>query len=122
MNINEQIAALRKKKGLTQEDLAKALGVTNQAVSKWESGQNCPDIGLLPHIADIFGVTIDELMGRMPLPERRPAEIGKARARYMDILHQVQSMHFFLLSRYMKGVPDCAGNEAADRVRKGRWG
>lgn len=63
IKIHEQIAFLRKQKGLTQEDLAGALGVTNQAVSKWESAQCCPDITLLPDIANIFGVSIDELMG-----------------------------------------------------------
>ena len=63
MKINEQIAFLRKQRGLTQEALANALGVTNQAVSKWESAQCCPDICLLPRIADCFGVSIDELMG-----------------------------------------------------------
>lgn len=63
MKINEQIAALRKKKGITQESLAQVLGVTNQSVSKWESGQCCPDIQLLPAIAKYFEVTIDELMG-----------------------------------------------------------
>ena len=63
MKINEQIAALRKKKGVTQENLAQVLGVTNQSVSKWESGQCCPDIQLLPAIAKYFEVSIDELMG-----------------------------------------------------------
>lgn len=61
--INKQIALLRKRKGLTQEELAKALGVTNQAVSKWESAQCCPDIQLLPAIAALFDVTIDQLIG-----------------------------------------------------------
>jgi len=64
MKLNEQIAYLRKQKGMTQEELAGRLGVTNQSVSKWESAQCCPDIGLLPEIADIFGVSIDALMGR----------------------------------------------------------
>jgi len=64
MKLNEQIAYLRKQKGMTQEELAGRLGVTNQSVSKWESAQCCPDIGLLPAIADIFGVSIDTLMGR----------------------------------------------------------
>lgn len=63
IKINEQIAFLRKQKGLTQEELAKTLGVTNQAVSKWESAQCCPDIQLLPGLAKIFDVSIDELIG-----------------------------------------------------------
>lgn len=63
IKINEQIAFLRKQKGLTQEELANALGVTNQAVSKWESAQCCPDLQLLPDIAKMFDVSIDELIG-----------------------------------------------------------
>ena len=63
IKIHEQIAFLRKQKGLTQEELAKTLGVTNQAVSKWESGQCCPDIQLLPDLAKLFEVTVDELLG-----------------------------------------------------------
>ena len=66
MKINEQIIFLRKQKGMTQEEVACALGVTNQAVSKWESAQCCPDIQLLPAIAELFEVTIDELMGHKP--------------------------------------------------------
>lgn len=63
MNIKEQIAFLRKQKGITQEELAKTLGVTNQAVSKWDSGQNYPDIQLLPDMAKLFEVSVDELLG-----------------------------------------------------------
>lgn len=63
IKIHEQIAFLRKQKGLTQEQLAVSLGVTNQAVSKWESGQCCPDIQLLPAIASLFEVSVDELLG-----------------------------------------------------------
>lgn len=63
LKINEQIAFLRKQKGMTQEELAQALGVSNQAVSKWESAQCCPDLQLLPEIARLFSVSIDELMG-----------------------------------------------------------
>lgn len=66
LKLNDQISFLRKQKGITQEELAQALGVTNQSVSKWESGSCCPDIGLLPEIALFFGVSIDELLGYKP--------------------------------------------------------
>ena len=62
--LGTQIAFYRKDLGLTQEALAEQLGVSSQAVSKWESGQNCPDIQLLPQLADLFGVTLDALFGR----------------------------------------------------------
>lgn len=61
--LNKNISALRKKKGITQEELAERLGVTAQAVSKWENEISCPDIQLLPKIAELFDVSIDELMG-----------------------------------------------------------
>lgn len=64
MNLGTVIVENRKKLGLTQEGLAQKLGVTNQAVSKWESDQSCPDIALLPLLADLFGITLDELFGR----------------------------------------------------------
>jgi len=60
----QRIAALRKAKNMTQEGLAQKLGVTNQAVSKWESDQCCPDIMQLPGLADIFEISMDELFGR----------------------------------------------------------
>ena len=56
MNIGKNIASLRKKSGMTQEELAARLNVSAQAVSKWENESSCPDISLLPDIADIFGV------------------------------------------------------------------
>lgn len=66
MTLGNTIAHYRKQKGLTQEALAQQLEVTNQAVSKWESDQCCPDILLLPRIADIFEISIDALFGREP--------------------------------------------------------
>lgn len=71
MVIGKNISALRKQKGLTQEGLASELGVSFQAVSKWETGQSCPDIGLLPLIADLFSIHIDELFGRAVTIEPR---------------------------------------------------
>lgn len=60
-HVGENIAALRRATGLTQELLADRLGVTSQAVSKWERQLSCPDVSLLPAMAETFGVTIDEL-------------------------------------------------------------
>lgn len=61
MEIGNQIKALRTQRGITQEDLACELGVSAQAVSKWERDAATPDIQLLPAISAYFGVTIDEL-------------------------------------------------------------
>ena len=78
MTIGKRIALLRKEKGLTQEELATHMGVSPQAVSKWENDQTCPDISALPKLARLFGVTVDELLeGRETLPAARvlpPAE------------------------------------------------
>ncbi len=73
-NLGSVISDLRKKNNLTQEDFASALGVTAQAVSKWENNVSCPDIMLLPKIAEILGVSIDELMGVKPIEEKKAEE------------------------------------------------
>lgn len=63
MTIGEKIAALRKQNNLTQEQLADKLGITAQAVSKWENSITSPDISLLKIIAQLFNITTDELLG-----------------------------------------------------------
>ena len=60
----QRISQLRRENGMTQETLAQRLGISNQAVSKWESDQCCPDIMQLPQLADLFGITLDALFGR----------------------------------------------------------
>ena len=74
MNFGQIIMKYRRELGLTQEALAQRLGVTNQAVSKWESDQSCPDVALLPVLADLFGITIDQLFGREPKTVDFPAQ------------------------------------------------
>ena len=72
MTIGKRIAFLRKEKGLTQEELAQHMGISPQAVSKWENDQTCPDISALPKLARLFGVTVDELLeGKEALPAVR---------------------------------------------------
>ncbi len=56
------ITELRKEKGMTQAQLAEQMGVTDKAVSKWERDLSCPDISSVPKLAEILGVTVDQLM------------------------------------------------------------
>ncbi|MBQ3099601.1 MAG: helix-turn-helix transcriptional regulator [Clostridia bacterium] len=63
MSISENIAKYRKAKGYTQEKLGELLGVTNQAVSKWELGVSMPDVMLLPKITEALGITFNDLYG-----------------------------------------------------------
>ena len=62
MTLGKRIALLRRQKELIQEELAQSLGVSPQAVSKWENDQTCPDISLLPALAKLLGVSVDELL------------------------------------------------------------
>lgn len=61
-SIGQFIAALRKANGMTQQDVADRLNVSNKAVSRWERDECAPDISLIPSIAEMFGVTCDELL------------------------------------------------------------
>lgn len=63
MTIGTNIYTLRKEKKITQAQLAEKLGVSEQAISKWENNQCAPDVSLFPIIADYFGVSIDRLFG-----------------------------------------------------------
>ena len=56
------LAALRKANGYTQKELAEKINVSDKAVSRWERDESAPDISLLPVLAEIFGVTTDELL------------------------------------------------------------
>jgi transcriptional regulator with XRE-family HTH domain len=60
--IGKRISEYRKKKNLKQDELAEMLGVSPQAVSKWENDLSCPDISLLPELSKILGISIDELV------------------------------------------------------------
>ena len=73
--LGKRISANRKRLGLTQDQLAEQLGVTAQAVSKWENDQSCPDIATLPRLAEIFGITTDELLGRESAQKIHEAEV-----------------------------------------------
>lgn len=134
MNIGEQIFFLRKNKGITQEQLATKLGVSNQAVSKWESGQCYPDIQLLPEISEYFNVSIDELMG---VPDNnndddilitiknniQNSDSGTEMAQIMKI---VKALHAIVLVMESKkensGYPEFELDSTIDHAIQNEWG
>ena len=75
--LGNMIAELRKQHGMTQLELAEKMGVTDKAVSKWERDLSCPDINSLPHLAEILGVSVEELMQskKEAVPNGKVAEI-----------------------------------------------
>lgn len=134
IKISEQIAFLRKQNGLTQEELANALGVTNQAVSKWESAQNCPDIQLLPTIAELFHVSIDELFGYAPAAasvncistlRNKIDSLSKTDA-YAFTFRMAAALHTILFSREMtagsNADPGWNTDDAIKHAGNAEWG
>lgn len=73
--MGEIISTLRKEKGMTQKELAAKLNITDKAVSKWERDVACPDVNTLPKLAEILGVSLDELMNTKSKPTQKT---GKA--------------------------------------------
>lgn len=71
-----RIAAARKAKGLTQQQLADQLGVTNKAVSKWETNDGCPDIKTIPALCQALELSADELLTGAPAPVPPPSPSG----------------------------------------------
>ena len=80
LTLGKRIALLRRQKEWKQDDLAQVMGVSPQAISKWENDQSCPDIGLLPQLAKALGTTVDELLSgeKEPKVQLVPEEQRKA--------------------------------------------
>ena len=82
------IAELRKQHGMTQLELAEKMGVTDKAVSKWERDLSCPDINSIPNLAEILGVSVEELM---QVKKEAEAPVSKV-AEIMDIAPKAVAM------------------------------
>lgn len=116
MEIGKMIAALRKERGMTQEQLGKALGVSAQAVSKWEKG-GAPDVQLLPSIADRLGVTVDTLFGRADEPA---LDMRAALLRWLSAFPQqkrIDELFRLLCCTFMSPMEDAMIGEFMDLYR-----
>ena len=84
IKIGTFLKTLRKEKNLTQEQLAEKLGVSNRTVSRWETGTNMPDISLLLEIAELYGVTIPELIDGERKSENMNEEVKEVVSKMSD--------------------------------------
>ena len=75
--LSENIKSLRKQKGYSQEQLADKLNVVRQTVSKWEKGYSVPDADMLEELADIFEVSVGDLLGKEIMTEEETTDIGE---------------------------------------------
>ena len=91
-SIGEFIAALRKANGMTQKQLAEILNVSDKAVSRWERDESAPDISLIPVIADVFGVTCDEILRGEK--HTSSTEISKPSQKQIDYLLNKTKINF----------------------------
>lgn len=115
MTIGEKIAVLRSLQKMSQENLAERLDVSRQSVSKWESGKNAPDLAILLKLADLFGITTDELLrDELPLaqtgiePLFRPKESCNERLKYFgtdgfrgEANEVLTALHAFKIGRFL---------------------
>ena len=105
--MGEFLAALRKSKGYTQQEVADTLGVSNKTVSSWETGASCPDISMLPVLAELYGVTCDELIrGKQLSGEEQPSPAGRKKA--MEHLLQRQKTNLFTVCWIAGGLAGIA--------------
>lgn len=82
MTLAEKILSLRTEKGMSQDDLAEQLEVSRQSVSKWETGQSIPDLNKIIRLADLFGVSVDELVREEERPQ--PSEPPQPQVIYVE--------------------------------------
>ena len=119
---------LRKKYDLTQEEVANKLSVSSQAVSKWENDISMPDISLLIEIAELFNITVDELLGKEIKSPILLEEPSKKDIKSLTLKIKVLSgdgdkininLPFALIKAYMgsgKTIPTIDGNQALNNI------
>ena len=105
MKLSEKILSLRTARGLSQGDLAEKLEVSRQSVSKWETGQSVPDLDKIIKIADLFGVTVDELVREEANPKGQEQSRPEPQVFYME----KQAQTGLALVQIMGIIVECFG-------------
>ena len=106
--VGKKIASLRKAKSYTQEKLAGMIGVSPQAISKWESDTTMPDIMLLPVIADVFDITIDELFGKGLQKSERTISFDEVTDEAYVALLESMARSWIRIDKSIGSVSQCA--------------
>lgn len=105
MNFSEKLLELRKDKNMSQEKLAASLNLTRQAISKWESGQNFPDIENLILLSELFNVTVDELVKDEKTIEHKDSKTTVVdNGKYIAVGMAVGMALSFVTGNYMLGL------------------
>ena len=138
--IGEHIAYYRKKAGMTQEQLSEKMGVTAQAVSKWENGLTCPDLDSVARLSEILGVSVEQLIhGDSALPSVKVVETPQVGRRVLCIQVQTKTPQPFnvtvrfpvelILKAYEMGCLEslvgdeaCFVEQAIEMIRQGTVG
>ncbi|MBQ8580446.1 MAG: helix-turn-helix domain-containing protein [Oscillospiraceae bacterium] len=108
MTLGKRIIHHRKRLSLTQDQLAEKLGVTAQAVSKWENDQSCPDITMLPRLAEIFGISVDALLGVENVPVHEAEVVQESEENNTNSIHVNNGKWEFRWDAGRRGALGCA--------------
>ena len=120
MQIGLRLSNCRQNKNMTQEELAARLGITPQAVSKWERGMSLPDISMLADLAGILEVSADWLLGLCEEPEPKMAETNPAGVFAPDFIQKTQSEISKRLRGSLAPIELVFGMGAGARISGGR--
>lgn len=115
MTLSEKITALRTGRKLSQGDVAERLDVSRQSVSKWETGQSVPELDKIVRLADLFGVSVDELVRDGDAPQPQPQPQPEAEKRIVSVrpwLSKIQIAGAVLL---VLGLLNAAWGAVTDR-------
>ena len=131
MEFHEKLQELRKRKGLTQEELAAYLYVSRAAVSKWESGRGDPNIDSLKAIAKFFGVTVDELLSSHEVLSIAEEDQKEQESRFRDLVFGLldlsSALFFFVplfgqsLEGFVRAVPLTGLTQSPGYMRAGYY-